>query len=495
MTFNRFLCLRLLSTFLPCLLVGQGAWAQLPDGSVAPDFSAVDLDGEAWGLFSLLDSGQTVVLNFGATWCFSCWADEHEGALNTMHNAFGPDGSGDVTVLFLEFDDNATLLEDLSGSGTNTVGDWMESIDYPIIDSAGSIHALFGGSNEPFACLVCPDGLVTNVPVLDFDTLRDLCLSGCDNAVNDPAARIEHLGLRSSCEDSTLATINMTSLGADTLTAATFNLHSGNDTTEVTWTGTLSLDSVTTIELGFVPVPGPWNVALTSLNDDLRNFPLDVDVSESIPTKTEIEVKLTTDHWPEETGWRLVDDTGVVLEEVEVGSLAGQQETTLTWDVELPSLGCYEMVLLDAVGDGLQAELYGNYPNGSLTISNIDAGEVASLELTWEGGEEGAFFERVTGIQADEVSGTDEPPLTHDLRLYPNPAHHTLTLSSPILAADFSNIAVFDMAGRQVHLPTVQKQTVHTRSLELDIHSLAAGMYLITCGEGQNTKNLTFYKN
>lgn len=412
-----------------------------------------------------------------------------------MHNAFGPDGSGDVTVLFLELDDNATGLEDLAGSGTNTVGNWMESIQYPIIDSAGSIHALFGGSNEPFTCLVCPDGLVTNVPVLDFDTVRDLCLSGCGNEVNDPAARIEQVGLRSSCEDSTLATVDMTNLGTDTLTAASFNLHSGNDTTEVTWIGALPMDSVTTIELGFVPVPGPWNATLTSLNDELRNFPQDVEVSGSIPTKTEIEVKLTTDHWPEETGWRLVDDTGVVLEEVEVGSLAGQQEITLTWDVELPGLGCYEMVLLDAVGDGLQAELYGNYPNGSLTISNIDAGEVTSLELTWEGGEEGVFFERVIGIQADAVSGKAEPKVPHGLTLYPNPAHHTLTLSSSISAADVSNIAIFDMAGRQMHLPTIQLQTLHTRTLELDIHSLTTGMYLIKCGDGQNTTNLTFYKN
>jgi len=476
-------------------MVGQGAWAQLPDGSVAPDFSAVDLDGEAWGLSSLLDSGQTVVLNFGATWCFSCWADEHEGALNTMHNAFGPDGSGDVTVLFLEFDDNATGLEDLSGSGTNTVGNWIESIEYPIIDSAGSIHALFGGSNEPFACLVCSDGLVTNVPVLDFDTLRDLCISGCGNEVLAPAARIEHVGLRSSCEDSTLATIDMTNLGGDTLTAATFNLHSGNDTTQVMWIGTLPMDSVTAIELGFVTVPGLWKATLTSLNGESRYFPYNVQFSGSIPTTTEIEVKLTTDHWPEETGWRLVDDQGDVLEEVTVGSLAGQQETTLTWDVELPSLGCYEMVLLDAVGDGLQAEIYGDYPNGSLTISNIDAGEVTSLELTWEGGEEGAFFEHVTGIQADEVSGKAEPNVDHGLTLYPNPAHHTITLTSPISAADFSNISIFDMAGRQMHLPTIQLQTAHTRALELDIHSLATGMYLLKCGDGQNTTNLTFYKN
>ena len=412
-----------------------------------------------------------------------------------MHNAFGPDGSGDVTVLFLEFDDNATLLEDLSGSGTNTVGNWIESIEYPIIDSAGSIHSLFGGSNEPFACLVCPDGLVTNVPVLDFDTLRDLCISGCGNQVLDPAARIEQVGLRSSCEDSTLATIDMTNLGADTLTAATFNLHSGNDTTEVMWIGTLPMDSVTAIELGFVTVPGPWKATLTSLNGESRYFPYNVQFSGSIPTTTEIEVKLTTDHWPEETGWRLVDDQGDVLEEVEVGSLAGQQETTLTWNVELPSLGCYEMVLLDAIGDGLQAEIYGNYPNGSLTISNIDAGEVTSLELTWEGGEEGAFFEHVTGIQADEVSGKAEPNVDHGFTLYPNPAHHTITLTSPISAADFSNISIFDMAGRQMHLPTIQLQTAHTRALELDIHSLATGMYLLRCGDGQNTTNLTFYKN
>ena len=46
------------------LTLGFAAQAQLPDGSVAPDFTATDIDGNEWNLYSLLDEGKTVILDF-----------------------------------------------------------------------------------------------------------------------------------------------------------------------------------------------------------------------------------------------------------------------------------------------------------------------------------------------------------------------------------------------------------------------------------------------
>ena len=53
------------------LLCAGLASAQLPDGSVAPDFTATDLNGEEHNLYSYLDSGYQVILDFSATWCLS----------------------------------------------------------------------------------------------------------------------------------------------------------------------------------------------------------------------------------------------------------------------------------------------------------------------------------------------------------------------------------------------------------------------------------------
>ena len=45
--------------------------AQIADGSVAPDFSWTDIDGNPVVLQDFLDAGQTVILDVSATWCLS----------------------------------------------------------------------------------------------------------------------------------------------------------------------------------------------------------------------------------------------------------------------------------------------------------------------------------------------------------------------------------------------------------------------------------------
>jgi hypothetical protein len=43
--------------------------AQFPDGSIAPYFTATDIDGVEWNLYELLDGGAAVIIDFFAAWC------------------------------------------------------------------------------------------------------------------------------------------------------------------------------------------------------------------------------------------------------------------------------------------------------------------------------------------------------------------------------------------------------------------------------------------
>ena len=47
------------------LLLATVSSAQLPDGSIAPDFTATDIDGVEHNLYDLLDEGKKVILEFG----------------------------------------------------------------------------------------------------------------------------------------------------------------------------------------------------------------------------------------------------------------------------------------------------------------------------------------------------------------------------------------------------------------------------------------------
>ena len=71
-------------------MISFGAFAQLPDGSMAPDFTATDINGVEHNLYSYLDSGYQVILDFSATWCGPCWSYHTSGVFSELNATYGP---------------------------------------------------------------------------------------------------------------------------------------------------------------------------------------------------------------------------------------------------------------------------------------------------------------------------------------------------------------------------------------------------------------------
>ena len=84
-----------------CFFALFTAQAQIPDGSIAPDFTVTDLNGVTHSLSAYLAQGKTVIIDISATWCSPCWNYHESGALEQLYYTYGPEGSDEVVVLFI----------------------------------------------------------------------------------------------------------------------------------------------------------------------------------------------------------------------------------------------------------------------------------------------------------------------------------------------------------------------------------------------------------
>lgn len=141
------------------MLGWTAAHAQIPDGSIAPDFNATDLNGNSYNLYSLLDSGYTVFMDISATWCGPCWGYHNSGALEDLYEQYGPNGTNEVRVFFMEGDasTNQACLYGPTGCVGGTQGDWVTGTPYPIVHAQGpSIANSYQINYYPTIFTICP---------------------------------------------------------------------------------------------------------------------------------------------------------------------------------------------------------------------------------------------------------------------------------------------------------------------------------------------------
>ena len=74
----------LLIALIACLSISS-SFAQLPNGSLAPDWTLTDVLGVEHNLYSYLDSGYTVFIDFSAVWCGPCWSYHTGGTLESLY--------------------------------------------------------------------------------------------------------------------------------------------------------------------------------------------------------------------------------------------------------------------------------------------------------------------------------------------------------------------------------------------------------------------------
>ena len=147
----------------------------------AHDFTVTDINGEEFHLYEILDSGKVVVLDVSATWCPPCWSFHQTHISQDLHDAYGPDGTDQIRVIFYEADVN-TDDDDLNGTGSNTLGDWVSDGTYTIVNEnplqlEGDLYYPFG---FPTISIIRPEGYKITHDLWNASSVSDF-----EDAINE----------------------------------------------------------------------------------------------------------------------------------------------------------------------------------------------------------------------------------------------------------------------------------------------------------------------
>jgi hypothetical protein len=468
--------------------------AQLPDGSIAPNFTVTDISGGSHTLYDYLDQGYTVIMDLSATWCGPCWSYHTGGTMEDVWANHGPAGepgvlastTDDVVILHIEADASTTLA-DLNGTGGNTQGDWVTGTDYPIVDDA-SLNGPYALGYYPTIYTICPNRVLTEsgqaTAAAHYGLVGDCPVA---SGVNNPGL-IQYTGETVSCGGSVDIVIDLMNMGSANLTAATIEVFEGaTSVLSYNWTGNLATYAMESVNVGSVTPTGTTNysIEITSTDDDASNNVLAQTISDASQTDISVTVDVHTDGYGDEiymeitngTGavvWFEGNETGVGTTNIDLGVFPPpadatnplQNDTDYSWDVSLPAVGCYTFTIYDYYGDGLAD---GGTGAGYDVRSNLGTLLFSEGNLNFGGMEVGGAIKN-NSVGLDELA-------VENVNIYPNPVADVLNVAFTANDSEYT-VSVMDLQGRVIATQVVGG--TGTQNVTFSVADVASGSYIVT---------------
>ena len=262
-------------TLFAAMAMAAFSYAQLPDGSTAPDFSLYEIDkttgqmitSQTINLYSMLNDYKTVYIDVSATTCGPCYSFHQTGTLESIYNNYGPNSTvNDSRVLFIEGAQTGNSWNALIGNTSNTYdfihtyGSSTEVVPYPFIplyfspnyvsgDASCNYYTFHSGYDIgyfPTIYMVCPNRMIFELDRHGGDesaTYHGYINSKCPawNHTNDAALGLGRVTNNVYyCDLNVQPQVEVQNMGSATMTSATFRVTHGNDVQTMNWTGNLA---------------------------------------------------------------------------------------------------------------------------------------------------------------------------------------------------------------------------------------------------------------
>ncbi|MFN0215766.1 MAG: T9SS type A sorting domain-containing protein [Saprospiraceae bacterium] len=490
--------------------------AQLPDGSIAPDFMAMDITGQSHHLYDILDSGKIVVIEISATWCAPCWVYHTSHALKNLYEAHGPAGDDKLRVFWVEGDPNTNLncLYGAGGCPGGSAGNYVAGTPYPILDNSGIANA-YQITYYPTIFVICPNKKIFELDPLNADELWEKARQ-CPVALGTNNAGIFQYSpgtdFKELCGVQSLdPNFALTNLGSAPLTAATLELKWNNNHLQtLQWTGYLSTYEEALISFASENVSdaGVLKTTITNINngtgdeDFSNNVRNDNFIQAQQFNSTQVLLKIRTDNYGAETYWEVRDEFGTAIEHggnLDVGPNGGgafplgapvgpgsYPNLTLIRDtLNLPENGCYSIHFSDAYGDGICC----GFGAGYYRLYNLDNPGVPLIT----GGEFEEYSRRAFGVGI--LSSAQDIEQKVDIQVFPNPASDLLIVEiESVLPTEISGM-VFNSLGQLQHRFSTEKTALGGNDWQLSVSGWPNGVYFLQLKIGMETVLKSFVVN
>lgn len=451
----------------------------------APDFDFKDINGNDQHLYGYLNEGKAVLIDFSTTWCGPCWALHQTHYLEKMYDAFGPEGTNQLQVLYLECD-TTTTLDALKGIGSNTQGNWLEGTKYPVLNLNGDEIYIINNTNYnikgfPTLKMISPKDSSVSADLypnaITVATASEVLLNIVDPAEGSDLM-IEALQIPEIACDEFSGTFSVINATSSTFNNPEFELFvNGSSSKTFNYDGTIEAGSVTEVSFDLELDEGKNNIEVKFIgnDDNTENNNTSIAIeAKKLNVENRISFSVKTDKFSESDSSQvsILDANGTVV--YNSGVLPNEKQ--FTEEVTLSELGCYTVVMRDDYGDGfgnaitikdgLGYEIYNGINNNKKVSFGFNVSSISAV----------SEIEGLTGFELTPNPASDMIKINIDLE---NPIRGTFVITNQIGQVVYSSDA----------------KTIHSKHVEtFDISSFSDGVYFVQLKSDSQTSTFKFVK-